>query len=260
MVAGASGADEVIAPIMSEFFFTLIPRYFPFLLKGAWVTIELSVISMTCAIALGLAVALGRLSSRRWLDWLLRAYVEIWRDVPLVVQLLVIYFTLPQVGLTLPGFWAGVLGLALNLGAYLSEVFRAAIQAVDNGQREAGLTIGMSHTMIYRRVILPQALKVALPTIGGYFISLLKDSSLVSFIAVNELLRHGTIVIADTFMSMQVYLMVAIIYFAMSFAAARGVRWIEQKFTPVHRGGKRVSTQIPASKAGATSTEPNLET
>lgn len=242
---------------MSEFFFTLIPRYFPFLLKGAWVTIELSVISMVCAMAIGLAVALGRMSARRWPGWLLRAYVEIWRDVPLVVQLLVIYFTLPQVGLTLPGFWAGVLGLALNLGAYLSEVFRAAIQSVDHGQREAGLTIGMSHAMIYRRVILPQALKVALPTLGGYFISLLKDSSLVSFIAVNELLRHGTIVIADTFMSMQVYLMVAIIYFAMSFVAARGVRWIEQQFTPVHRGGKRVPAQTPADKPG---TEVHLET
>ena len=245
---------------MSEFFFTLIPRYFPFLLKGAWVTIELSVISMTCAIALGLGVALGRLSLRRWLDWLLRAYVEIWRDVPLVVQLLVIYFTLPQVGLTLSGFWAGVLGLALNLAAYLSEVFRAAILAVENGQREAGLTIGMSHAMIYRRVILPQALKIALPTIGGYFISLLKDSSLVSFIAVNELLRHGTIVIADTFLSMQVYLMVALIYFAMSFVAARSVRWIEQQFTPVHRGGKRVSAQVPAGTAGVAGTEANLET
>ena len=173
--------------------------------------------------------------------------------MPLVVQLLVIYFTLPQIGLTLPGFWAGVLGLALNLGAYLSEVFRAAIQSIDHGQREAGLTIGMSHAKIYRRVILPQAMKVALPTVGGYFISLMKDSSLVSFIAVNELLRHGTIIIAETFMSMQVYLMIAIIYFAMSFAAARGVRWIERKYTPVHRGGRRVpSRSVSCSVSGST--------
>ncbi|WP_321796113.1 amino acid ABC transporter permease [Caballeronia sp. J97] len=244
---------------MNEFFFTLIPRYFPFLLKGAWVTVELSVISMTCAIALGLAVAIGRLSSRGWLDWMLRAYVEIWRDVPLVVQLLVIYFTLPQIGIRLPGFWAGVLGLALNLGAYLSEVFRAAIESIDHGQREAGLTIGMSHTLIYRRVILPQALKVALPTVGGYFISLLKDSSLVSFIAVNELLRHGTIVIADTFLSMQVYLMVAMIYFAMSLVAARCVRWLERQLTPAHRGGRRASMRTSSGPARSVSSEPNLE-
>ncbi|MDS0791537.1 amino acid ABC transporter permease [Burkholderia pseudomultivorans] len=235
---------------MQEFFLHMIPRYFPFLLKGAWITIELSLISMTGAILLGLAVAIGRLSPRRWIAWPLQCYVEIWRDVPLVVQLLVIYFTLPQIGLTLPGFWAGVLGLALNLGAYLSEVFRAAIQSIDHGQREAGMTIGMSNAMIYRRVILPQAMKVALPTVGGYFISLMKDSSLVSFIAVNELLRHGTIIIAETFMSMQVYLMVAIIYFAMSFAAARGVRWIERTFTPAHRGGRRTASRAVA-RAGS---------
>lgn len=233
---------------MGEFFFTLVPHYFPFLLKGALVTIELSVVSMACALIIGLAVALGRLSSHRWLDWLLRAYVEIWRDVPLIVQLLVIYFTLPQIGLMLPGFWAGVLGLAVNLGAYLSEVFRAAILSIDQGQSEAGLTIGMSRSMIYRRVILPQAFKVALPTISGYFIALLKDSSLVSFIAVNELLRHGTIVIAETFLSMQVYVMIAVIYFAMSFVASRIARWIEQRYTPVHRGGRRARMSMPANE------------
>jgi His/Glu/Gln/Arg/opine family amino acid ABC transporter permease subunit len=245
---------------MSEFFLTLIPHYFPFLLEGAWITVELSVVSMSCAVALGLAIALGRLSSHVWLDWILKTYVEIWRDVPLVVQLLIIYFSLPQIGLSLPGFWAGVLGLSLNLGAYLSEVFRAAIQSIDGGQREAGLTIGMSGRMIYARVILPQAMKIALPTVGGYFISLLKDSSLVSFIAVNELLRHGTMIIAETFQSMQVYLMVAMIYFAMSFAAARGVRWLELRFTPVHRGGARIAvTASGMISAVAVNQESNLE-
>lgn len=228
---------------MYDFLFVLIPKYFPFLLEGAVVTLELSVLSMGLGILIGMAVALGRLARRPWLDWPLRTYVEIWRGIPLVVQLLVIYFTLPQVGLSLPGFWAGVLGLSLNLGAYLSEVFRAAILSLDKGQREAGLSIGMSRVKIYRRVILPQALKIAVPTVGGYFISLLKDSSLVSFIAVNELLRHGTIVIANTFLSMQVYLMVAIIYFILSFIAARGVHWIEQRLTPAHlRSTARISS------------------
>lgn len=234
---------------MYDFLFVLIPKYFPFLLKGAVVTLQLSVLSMALGILIGLAVALGRLTRRPWLDWPLRCYVEIWRGVPLVVQLLVIYFTLPQIGLTLSGFWAGVLGLSLNLGAYLSEVFRAAILSLDKGQREAGLSIGMSRNKIYLRVILPQALKIAIPTVGGYFISLLKDSSLVSFIAVNELLRHGSIVIANTFLSMQVYLMVAIIYFVLSFIAARGVHWIEQRLTPVHlRTGTRVTRSAISTK------------
>lgn len=220
---------------MYEFFFVLIPEHFPYLLEGAVVTLELSVLSMILGVVVGLIVALGRLSGRWWLEWPLRAYVEVWRDVPLIVQLLVIYFTLPTIGIVLPGFWAGILGLSLNMGAYLSEVFRAAIQSIDPGQREAGMSIGMSRTMIYGRVILPQALRIAIPTVGGYFISLLKDSSLVSFIAVNELLRHGSILINNTFRSMEIYMMVAIIYFIMSFVASRMVIKVEQVLTPEHQ-------------------------
>ncbi len=231
---------------MHDFLFKQIPEHFPFLLQGAWVTVELSLVSMTLASILGLAVALGRLSDSAWLRWPLNAYVEIWRDTPLIVQLLVIYFTLPEIGISLPGFWAGVLGLTLNLAAYLSEVLRAAIGAVDPGQRAAGLSLGMSGAMIQRRIVLPQALRTALPTLGGYFVSLLKDCSLVSFIAVNELLRHATIVIANTFDSMDTYLMVAIIYFAMSFTSSRLIAWVERALTPTHRraGAQRLPTTI----------------
>ncbi len=217
---------------MYEFFLVLMPRYMPFLLEGAVTTILISVTSMTFAVILGLLVALGRLSRLRLLRYVLAAYVDIWRNVPLIVQLLVIYFSLPQLGISLPGFWAGVLGLSLNVGAYLSEVFRAAIGSVDSGQRDAGLSIGMSRVTIYQRVILPQALRVAMPTIGGYFIALLKDSALVSYIAVNELLRNGTIIISNTFKSMEIYLMVAMIYFIISFISARIVAYIERSLTP----------------------------
>ena len=217
---------------MYEFFFVLMPRYMPFLLEGAVTTILISATSMTFAVILGLLVALGRLSRLRLLRYVLAAYVDIWRNVPLIVQLLVIYFSLPQLGISLPGFWAGVLGLSLNVGAYLSEVFRAAIGSVDSGQRDAGLSIGMSRVTIYQRVILPQALRVAMPTIGGYFIALLKDSALVSYIAVNELLRNGTIIISNTFKSMEIYLMVAMIYFIISFISARIVAYIERSLTP----------------------------
>jgi polar amino acid transport system permease protein len=218
-----------------DFLFNQIPEHFPFLLQGALVTVELSLISMALGLVLGLAVALGRMSRSRWARWPLNVFVEVWRDTPLIVQLLVIYFTLPEIGISLPGFWAGVLGLTLNLAAYLSEVFRAAIGAVDPGQRAAGMSLGMSGTMIYRRIVLPQALRTALPTVGGYFVALLKDCSLVSFIAVNELLRHATIVISNTFDSMDTYFMVAIIYFAMSFTSSRIVAWIERALTPPHQ-------------------------
>ncbi|MGD9742481.1 MAG: amino acid ABC transporter permease [Dongiaceae bacterium] len=222
----------------------------PFLLEGAVVTLELSLISMVFAILIGLLVALGRIAGGRVLGGLLAAYVEVWRNVPLIVQLLVLYFSLPEIGITLPGFWAGVLGLSLNVGAYLSEVFRAAIISIESGQRDAGLSIGMSRATVYRRVILPQALRIAVPTIGGYFISLLKDSSLVSYIAVNELLRNGMIVISTTFRSMEIYLMVAIVYFVMSFIASRLVFRVERWLTPAYlRAGSKVQIQQSASKA-----------
>ena len=219
---------------MVEYFTVTVPKYLPFLLSGAVVTLELSIISMLLSLVLGLLVALGRLSGLRGLDWILRAYVEIWRDVPLIVQLLVLYFTLPEIGISLPAFLAGIIGLSLNLGAYLSEVFRAAITAIEKGQRDAAISIGMSRSLMYRRVVLPQAFLIAVPTIGGYFISLLKDCSLVSFIAVNELLRHGTIIISQTFRTMEVYFMVAIIYFLMSFVAARAMRRLEWYLTPAY--------------------------
>jgi His/Glu/Gln/Arg/opine family amino acid ABC transporter permease subunit len=219
---------------MRDFLFVLIPKYAPFLLQGALVTIQLSVLSMAFAICVGLLVAVGRLSGIKFLDWILQIYLEIWRNVPLIVQLLVIYFTLPEVGIRLPAFWAGVLGLSLNLGAYLSEVFRAAIASVDKGQVDAAISIGMSRFTAFRRVVLPQALLIAVPTLGGYFVSLLKDSALVSFIAVNELLRNGTIIISSTFRSMEIYAMVAMIYFVMSFIASRGARWLELRLTPAY--------------------------
>jgi His/Glu/Gln/Arg/opine family amino acid ABC transporter permease subunit len=223
---------------MVSFFVDVIPTYLPLLLSGALVTLELSIISMVVAIACGTLVALGRLSSSRFLRYALAAYVEIMRNIPLVVQLLVLYFTLPQIGIRLPAFIAGVVGLSLNLTAYLSEVFRAAILSIARGQREAGISIGMSPLQLHTRIILPQALLVAVPTLGGYFISLLKDCALVSFISVNELLRQGTIIINATFKSMEIYLLVAAIYFVMSFTAARAAQCVEWWITPRYLRGR----------------------
>jgi His/Glu/Gln/Arg/opine family amino acid ABC transporter permease subunit len=165
---------------------------------------------------------------------IVRAYVSICRGVPLIVILLFVYFTLPEVGIRLPAFWAGVVGLSVNLGAYLSEVFRAAILAVDAGQTQAGLALGLTRIKIYRKIILPQAAVIAVPTVGGYFISLLKDCALVSFISVDELLRHGTYIISATFRSMETYMLVGAIYYAMSMVAAWAIRELETKLRPAY--------------------------
>ena len=131
-------------------------------------------------------------------------------------------------------FWAGVIGLSINLGAYLSEVFRAAILAVDTGQKQAGLALGMKPVTIYRKIILPQAAIIAVPTVGGYFISLLKDCALVSFISVDELLRHGNYIISATFRTMDAYFLVGIIYYAMSMVAAKAIRMLETHLRPAY--------------------------
>jgi His/Glu/Gln/Arg/opine family amino acid ABC transporter permease subunit len=233
--------EEAATAAMGDFLEFLLhdaPRYLPALLRGALVTIELSCISIVLASVIGLLVALARTSRIPILRQLLGAYVEIWRNIPLIVQLLFIYFSMPQMGVSLSAFASAVIGLSLNLAAYLSEVFRAAILSVPSSQWEAGKSIGMSGAQVYRRVIIPQASLVALPTIGGYFISLLKDCALVSFISVNELLREGTIIINATFRSMEVYTLVASIYFCMSFVAARLVRGIEHLLTPRYLRGR----------------------
>jgi len=219
---------------MIEFFTQFAPQYLPRLLKGAVVTLELSFISMALGVAVGLICAIAVQTKNRGAVWIVRGYVEICRGVPLLVILYFTYFLLPEVGISLPAFWAAVLGLTFNLGAYLSEVFRASIAAVDTGQYQAGMALGMKRWVIYWKVILPQAMAIAIPTVGGYFISLLKDCSLVSVIAVEELLRQGKYIISENFRSVETIMLVGIIYFIMSFGAASIIRRVERWLRPAY--------------------------
>jgi His/Glu/Gln/Arg/opine family amino acid ABC transporter permease subunit len=160
---------------MFEFITEFVPHYLPRLLKGAVVTLELSFCSMPLGILVGLVCAVAIQTRNRTAQWIVRVYVEICRGVPLLVILYFTYFLMPAVGINFPPFWAAVLGLTFNLGAYLSEVFRASIEAVEAGQFQAGMALGMRRWVIYWKIILPQAMAIAIPTVGGYFISLLKD-------------------------------------------------------------------------------------
>jgi polar amino acid transport system permease protein len=189
---------------------------------------------MAAGIAIGVGCAIGTIAGGTVMRKSVQAYVSICRGVPLIVILLIIYFTLPEVGIRFNAFWAGVVGLSINLGAYLSEVFRAAILAVDPGQMQAGLSMGMKKAQIYRKIILPQAAIIAVPTVGGYFISLLKDCALVSFISVDELLRHGNYIVSSTFRTMDAYVLVGIIYYAMSMVAAKAIRMLEAHLRPAY--------------------------
>jgi polar amino acid transport system permease protein len=217
---------------MIEFLVDFIPHYLPQLLRGALVTIELSIVGMVCSVVVGVVCAVGALSGLRVATIPVKVYVEICRGVPLIVILLVIFFILPRVGISLPAFWAAVVGFSFNLGAYLSEVFRAAILAVDPGQRQAGLSLGMSRFLVYRKIILPQAAVIAVPTVGGYFISLLKDCSLAFFVTVEELMQQGRYIVSATFRTEETYFLVGTVYFVMSFVAARVIKAMESHLRP----------------------------
>lgn len=230
--------------------FENLADWWPVLQTGLLTTLLVTFIAMPVAMAIGLLVALIRTAQSpvsRILRPVAVCYVEIMRGLPLILILFILYFALPAFGLRLSdnAIVVGTAGLAMNLSAYLSEVFRAALQAVDPGQSEAALSLGMSPRHTYRRVVLPQAMRVAVPTLGGYFIALLKDSSLLGFISVEELMRTGINLVSVTFRAGEVYLIVGVMYLVLSLATSYLIRRIERRLTP--RAARRtVARRDPA--------------
>ncbi|WP_337060002.1 amino acid ABC transporter permease [Kineococcus sp. G2] len=188
-------------------------------------TIPLTVISFTLGLVLALVVALMRLSGVRVLSGLARAYVSVIRGTPLLLQLFIIYYGLPSLEVTIPAFPAAVIAFTLNVGGYASEVIRSAILAVPRGQTEAALTIGMDYPTTMRRIVLPQASRVAVPPLSNTLISLVKDTSLASTIQVTELLRRAQEIAAPTFEFFVLYGVAAVYYWVvclvLSFAQSR---------------------------------------
>jgi cystine transport system permease protein len=186
----------------------------PFLLKGAYYTVILSLGGMFFGLVLGFGLALMRLSRLRLLSGIARVYVSFFRGTPLLVQLFVIYYGLPQLGIELDPLPAALIGFSLNMGAYACEILRAAIGAVDRGQWEAAASIGMTRAQTMRRAILPQAARTALPPLGNSFISLVKDTALAATIQVPELFRQAQLITARTFEIFTMYLAAALIYWS----------------------------------------------
>jgi len=202
----------------------------PQLWAGVQLTILLTFASMAVALVIGLVLALAQLNPRRrLLVWSAYGFVELIRGSPLLLQLFYIFYVFPFFGLKLSTFTAGVLGLAINYGAYLSEVFRAGIEAVDNGQWEAARSLGMPMWVIMSKVVLPQALRIVIPPVGNYFISLFKDTALVSTISIAELLFTGQLIAAETFRYLEIYSFIFTIYILISYPASLGVKWLERQ-------------------------------
>ncbi|AGZ28690.1 amino acid ABC transporter permease [Burkholderia pseudomallei] len=201
--------------------FDLVVHTLPVLAKGAALTMKFAVASMVLGLIVGLLVALVRIGSNRLLSAIAQGYVSLMRGTPLLVQMFVVYYGLPDIGISLDPTAAGIFTLTLNAGAYLSESMRGAILGIGRGQWAASHSLGLTHVQTLRHVICPQALCLAVPSLGNTLISLIKDTSLVSVITVTELLRSTQEVIASTFQPLPLYLAAAAIYWVLSTLLAR---------------------------------------
>ncbi|MFN8758324.1 MAG: amino acid ABC transporter permease [Tagaea sp.] len=198
------------------------------LLKGLIVTLEISAIALVLTVAIGLFVAILRRSGSIAGEWLATIYIEAIRNTPLLVQLYLFYFVLAPI-LGLDRYWTGVLCLAVFEAAFAAEIFRAGIEGVPKGQWEAARALGLGRAQIYRFVVLPQALRLVLPPLTGLGVSLIKHSAIVSVIAVFDLANEGRNVIADTFMTFEIWLTVAALYLAVTVTLSLGVRALERR-------------------------------
>ncbi|MCS7464676.1 amino acid ABC transporter permease [Paenibacillus doosanensis] len=211
--------------------FSFLPKYYMFFVNGAKVTLLLSLFTVIIGVVLGVILALMRLSRIAPLKMIATAYIEFIRGTPLLVQLFLFYYGLPQLGIefpevpalgtAFPEFLAGVVALSVNSAAYVAETFRAGIQAIDKGQMEAARSLGMPHSMAMRHIILPQAIRNVLPALGNEFIVIIKESSIVSVIGISELMYNADTVRGNSFRAFEPLIIVAIIYFVITFTLSK---------------------------------------
>lgn len=220
----------------------LLKRYLPSFIAGAGVTLELTFIGLGLGFLFGLALALARVYGPKWLKAFATGYIEIFRGTPLLVQLFLIYYGLPSLGLTLSQSLSAYLALGFNSAAYQAEYLRGAIQAIGQSQMMAGRSIGLTTWQTIRFVILPQALRLALPSWSNEPISLLKTTAVVFLIAVQDLMARAKRAATVTYNPVGSYLAAAVIYLVMVFAISALLKWAERKtrIPGFEMGNKRV--------------------
>lgn len=209
----------------------LFLRALPLLQKAVLVTIGLGLSAFVLGCALGLLIALARISPYRPLRWFGFAYVSVFRGTPLLIQLLLIYFGLPNYGIVLEPIPSALLALTLFAAAYLSENFRSGISGVDRGQWEAAWSMGMGYWKTMRRVVLPQAVRIALPPMGSRLVGLMKDTSLASTVTVVELTRVAEQIGATTFRYLEMFVLVGAIYWLINQVLTIGQAWLESRLS-----------------------------
>lgn len=202
---------------MYEFRFDEVLPYLPFLLKGAKITVQITVIAMAFGMVFGLVVAFGRMSRFSVVRGISSLYINLFRSTPLLVQLVWIYFVLPiLLGYSIPALVAGTVALSLYVSAYIAEIYRSGIRSVDYGQTETSFALGMTRTQTMRRTVLPQAVVRMLPPLGSMFVTLFKESALVSAIGVADLLRQGLSLSQYTIRPVEVLTVTALMYLVLT--------------------------------------------
>ncbi|HAO58811.1 MAG: amino acid ABC transporter permease [Alphaproteobacteria bacterium] len=205
-------------------------RNLMFLIDGLYYTIALSVTAILISVVVGLLIALPGLARARPPRIINRVYVELVRAVPILVLILWVYYGLPQVAdIAISMFWAGVLALAISDSAFQAEIFRAGIQSIDRGQHEAAHSISLSYVDKMRFVILPQAIKRILPALGNQLVYMLKMSSLVSVIGMQELTRRANELVVTEYRPLEIYTVLVLEYLALILLVSAGVRWVERR-------------------------------
>jgi polar amino acid transport system permease protein len=209
--------------------FELILRVYPFFLEAAWVTIELSILTTILGLICGALGAAARMSRSAILRALGATYVSIFRGTPALIQLFILYFGGPQIGIQLDAFEAGVIGLGVNIGAYMAETMRGAIQSVDKGQTEAARTLGMSRWETMRNVVLPQAMRMMIRPLGVNINALIKGTALVAAISVIELTYTAQRYIGSTYKPFEMFLLSGALYMIIIYVVGQGISWLDRK-------------------------------
>jgi len=213
---------------MNLFDVSVVREYYAVFLEGLGVTVFLTVVVILLAGFLAIPLALARMSDTRWIRWPADFFVEFIRATPLILQLIYIYYVLPSAGIRLEPITAAIIGLTINYSAFMSEVYRSGIQAVPKSQYEAARSLGIRPSIIFIKVVFPQAFRIVVPSLGNYLIALFKDTALASVVTVQELMFSGQIIAARNYQYFTVYTVTALLYFAVGYPAALFVRRLER--------------------------------
>lgn len=207
----------------------LILRVYPFFLEAAWVTIQLSILTTLLGLTCGALGAAGRMSRLAAFRWIAAAYVSVIRGTPALIQVFILYFGGPQIGIQLDSFSAGAIALGVNIGAYMTETIRGAIVSVDRGQTEAARTLGMSRWETMRKVVLPQAARLMIRPLGVNINALIKGTALVAPISVVELTYTAQRFIGSTYKPFEMFLLSGLLYMVIIYIAGQGVSWLDRR-------------------------------